>query len=578
MAILEDTLNNFISPELAAWRAKPATVDTSFPPNLAEKTQMLLQGDPSITTIRSAGVDNVNEGARLRGSNSQATLDASGRVTLSGSGSPSSSSSTVSANSFDLTQTNLDIENATTSRDKLNIAQVAIGKLNSYKATKEAEAIAQANEKFGVTQLEQTIQQSMAADMLSPNNPAKVIGPKTIQLQQQLQQAKSYATQYATQSLTTDPIHAGIMAQGQFLIQKAGSEASKMMDKEDTAVAKAQIIAESTPKEVIDNYDTMFPEIKGMPVDRKLVYLAKHQDKEAVEVAQVANKPEVLKSFLTGTPAQQTAVKTFLSNKAGDDNELRTKALKEVGEYQGYLGSPEKAINELFLDPAKSKDKEAALANLALLKQDPSANKADIHRLSLAYADDLMKIKAEKNFMDTSMWTPASKAMLISSPATSGIMAQVTARGEQPTMANIMMAMSRLTSPAELSAAKTFIAQVGAAESAKSNSNTLWPATNVEDFYKKLEQTTMVSVLHRNDEATLSSSIKGIWDVSAFGLQQATAGLLIPFGYVGSGAAAVLETPFSQIGTGVLGRIHSSAKEAAKSAVGEPVLKKRSNN
>lgn len=86
------------------------------------------------------------------------------------------------------------------------------GALAAYEAMTYREALAEAEMKTGVKQWEAKFNASRAADMQSPNNPGKILGPYTLQIQQQLEMAKAEARQLASQNVAINQEFARIKA------------------------------------------------------------------------------------------------------------------------------------------------------------------------------------------------------------------------------------------------------------------------------------------------------------------------------------------------------------------------------
>lgn len=558
MAILEDTLTNMISPELVAWRAKPATVDTSF------------------TTTDS--MDRVNAGARLRGSNTVATLDENGRTVITGSGSPSSDVPTSqpgapASTAFDIGTASAKLQVSSTAEDKLTTAQQLSGSLAAYESKTHLDAINAANQKYGIAGLEATVkkEQQVDADFLltKPDSPRRV-SDITIRAQQQLEQARSDAAKEAQNSILTNPEYARISTEGKALIQKAGALASSQLNKETTMDMRNAELADMLTPSVKSATLAMQPELAGQPDH---VIFKQMQNSPHKDIILNADNPDVLKTFLTDPKhaEKMAGTETLLRNRVGDDEVAKSKITGEIQQFKTFSADPKKAIARMYPNPEEQKKK---LQELSTLMLDHAANKPIIDAMTKEAADTAMKVEVNQKFKDLNTWTPSTLAVLNANPIMSGVLNTVLAknngRKEALNFDNIALEMTKLQ-PKDLAIAKELMIQQAAGESKARSKGSLWPTLGEEDIRRNFSLSATAPYIAQ-DEATLASMIGRIWDYSAAGLQYGTAALLEPFALAGSTAAAVLETPLSGIDSGIATRITDSAKTGVRSLTGTPIL------
>lgn len=500
MALLEDTLTNLIqsnggalslpefeAAQLAEFRARPAEVDTSQ---------------------AFAGANRVNEGARLRGSNTQATIDAKGQTVITGSGSVGEEGAKLQGSMQDPMQSAmLRASTAKTPDELLAATQDLLGQQAIFEARKNEDAIKAASIQAGVPQLEQRLQ----AEILADQNDPKYTGYDskiTAEIRDQLARAKSESRIVANQLIASDPELARLKVETNFMANKASTNALRMMQRDEIQTQQDLEKGELISNKTTDALKFFYPgETLGKSRGALFDFHKNNKDKEIQVVADNADRPEVLldlavtkgsgraKDFLV----HQSAVEASGTDDTTSESYLmaRDKTRLDLAELEKLARNPEEAIEAAFgpanADAAKTKIAEVTAE---LTMKTPSEKAEYQKQVGMVYAKQAIEQKKAAEFSLVSTWKASEQASLRANPLTNDMITRAASKkGGQPNLVTIqdLVTEINLLEPAKQSEAFKFILESAGNEVETRNKGLFGLNTNRYEIERQLKEMLLAS-------------------------------------------------------------------------------------
>lgn len=325
------------SQDRAKYLVAGGTYPSFTPTNVKEK--------PSVSDV----VAKINEGARLRGSNTVATLDENGRVVITSSGAGTTEAGkSVASNLTSMRET---ISNETDPEKKLNALIDYKGSVETQIANIHGEANKFAITETGVDQYEKLLEQSIAADRASPYYAAHLgaDSTRTKEIRDQLATARQQANILTTKLVSENPELHKLIGESQLFINKEASAAQSQRLKLDAAEMKAQQQLELTSQNTMKVASILYPKDVANKTPEELAAFANRNLRNNKEAVAVVNTLE------SGKPTDLLRLTTEGNRVASDvTSSLQAEAMTGTNSGTDYEVAKQKASYDM-----------AALANMS---------------------------------------------------------------------------------------------------------------------------------------------------------------------------------------------------------------------
>lgn len=353
---------------------------------------------------------------------------------------------------------------AETDLDKRELLMIELASSFEETAAKKAKQIQeQVFSKYGVRDLEQQLQRSMALDAsMDPSITKGKPSMETLQLAQQMKVAEAGVKRDLQMALKENPELEGAEAKVKNYLKYSETKIKQeriRLEKERLAGEKDKLTAEKQAEK--DEIQMVQAGTRGIQIAKLLdpqmatddvkaaTWFNKNRqgDKEVAFLADNYDSPEMLKLAASDPKYVRTAQVLAHANakaKAGDNQELYAiemqKSKAEIAKYQQLINTPQgqaEAEKIAYPDidspePSKATKDYITAKTLALAEGTAAEKQKKATQIAVSNAQTALDKYAEMNFTSNiEKWDPATVQMMHSSPVLSKVFISV--RGAQPT-------------------------------------------------------------------------------------------------------------------------------------------------